>query len=95
MRKSCDRVPVTALGCCGRPRNSLKGQSFMDIRVIGNIEIIIEVNEFIIFYLPKGDQSEQGEKERDEKSQRLGMEKRDLGTLLVANLWVVHNSLSI
>jgi len=47
-------MPVTFVHRSESPEDTLEGQSLADVRIICNIHIITEVNEFVILCLPKG-----------------------------------------
>jgi hypothetical protein len=63
----CHGMPVARMHCRKSPKDSSEGQPLLDMRVVCDIKVVIEVNEFVIPHLPKSHKSYQDEKKANQE----------------------------
>ncbi len=69
-------MPVAHVTPRQRPDKPFDSQPSLDVRVLRDIEIVIEANEFVMSHLPEGCKGDQDEEETNEEFQERGEDKK-------------------
>ena len=65
MGKPCKRVPVAGMGCGESPGKIARRETPSHVGILGNVLLIVEVDEIVAGNLPENGKRQQRENERD------------------------------